>query len=80
MIFVIQYRPRPGADLKVSQEAYNTLEAAQRYIESRPSAPVKEPMTNYRYRTEMGEEYHITEVSLPWSPKKRANENRRTNP
>lgn len=80
MIFVVQYRPRPGADLKVSQEAYDTLEAAQRYIESRPNNPSKEPMTNYRYCTEKGEEYHITEVALPWSRKSRANEKKEDRP
>lgn len=72
MIFVVQYRPRPGADLKVSQEAYDTLKKAQRYIESRPNRPAKEPATNYRYCTGAGEEYHITEVSLPWMPKGQA--------
>lgn len=74
MIFVIQYRPNPDADLKVSQEGYRTLEEAQRYIESRPNSPAKEPMTNYRYYTGAGEEYRITEVALPWMPRRKQKE------
>ena len=67
MIFVVQYRPHQDAELKVSQECYQTLEAAQRYIESRPNSPVKEPCTNCRYCTQTGEQYIITEVKLPWT-------------
>ncbi len=71
MIFVVQYRPNADADLKVSQESYQTLVEAQRYIESKPNAPMKEPMTEYRYYTRAGEEYRITEVALPWRLRER---------
>lgn len=70
VIFVVQYRRYQGDDWKVSQEGYRTLEEAQRHIESRPNAPVKEPCTNYRYCTEAGEQYLITEVSTPWMKRK----------
>lgn len=62
--YVVQYRPRQGADLKVSQEGYHSLEAAQRFIESRPNSPEKDPCTNYHYSTRTGEEYHIAEVRV----------------
>ncbi|MCI9120450.1 MAG: hypothetical protein HFG00_02825 [Oscillibacter sp.] len=64
VVYVIQYRPYNGAELKVYQEAYQTLESAHRFIESRPNRPEKEPCTNFHYRTETGEEYHISEVSV----------------
>lgn len=62
VVFVVQYRTYRGADLKVSQEGYRSLEAAQRFIESRPNSPEKDPCTNYHYSTVAGEEYHIAEV------------------
>lgn len=62
--YVVQYRPRQGADLKVSQEGYQSLEAAQRFVESRPNSPEKDPCTNYHYSTRTGEEYHIAEVAV----------------
>lgn len=64
VVFVVQYRPRRGADLKVSQEGYRSLEAAQRFIESRLNYPKKEPCTEYHYRTAADEEYHIAEVRV----------------
>jgi len=62
MAFVVQYRPHPEAELKVSQEAFWTLEEAQHFIESRANNPGK--CSNYYYQTPLFEEYYISEVSL----------------
>ena len=47
---------------KISQEGYDTIEAAQRFIEGRAGNPVKCSM--YYYQTAQFEEYYIHEVII----------------
>ena len=81
--YIVQYRPRPDAWYNVSQEAYWTLEDAQRFIENRAGCPIKS--SDYLYLTALTEEeYRITEVTLPKreevsiSPDKQANNKQTT--
>lgn len=45
---------------KVSQEGFTTLQAAQRFIETKPGRPGK--CSEFYYQTEIFEEYYIHDV------------------
>lgn len=47
---------------KISQEGYTSLEAAQRYIETRAGNPGK--VSNWYYQTEHFEEYYIHDARI----------------
>lgn len=65
-IYIVTYRymadPERGiwTGDKISQEAYTSLEDAQRYIQTRPEHPVK--VTEMYYTTDNREEYYIHDV------------------
>ena len=59
--YIIVVNPADGPS-KVSQEGYGTLEAAQRFIESRSGNPQK--INNFRYWTLDGTEYLIQSVAI----------------
>ena len=65
--YIIEYRTPADKDRaiwksKVSQEGYSSLEAAQRFILSRPGMPVK--CTETYFQTERFEEYYIHDIRI----------------
>lgn len=63
-VYIIEYRrynkQTDEWSKKVSQEGFTTLQAAQRFIETRPGRPVK--CSEFYYQTELFEEYYIHDV------------------
>lgn len=62
MAYVIKYKANPLATSHLSQEAYWTLEKAQKFVEGRSNNPEK--YSAYYYQTVLGEEYYIRPVTL----------------
>ena len=59
--YIIVVNPADGPS-KVSQEGYMTIEATQRFIESRSGNPQK--INNFRYWTLDGTEYLIESIAI----------------
>ena len=65
--YIIEYRTLADKDRaiwksKISQEGYTSLQAAQRFIMSRPGMPVK--CSEMYFQTELFEEYYIHDVRI----------------
>lgn len=64
--YIIEYRHfdklTNNWNSKISQEGYSSLEAAQTFIERKPSGPVR--VTPMYYQTQLLEEYYIHDIHI----------------
>lgn len=66
--WVVQYREKQYDELYVSSEAFWSMADAEKFIRSRANSPKPahgyDDVPCYKYTTETGEEYFISEIHL----------------